>query len=296
MSESTWTTRELVILRAVRDAEERGDDVNRAARRAVSTLAEPLYTETINSLHEARYLDAAVQSSGAGKLMVHVRRLLPRGREAVGQWPTAPPRVEVDERKRRRLLFMDTLYAHVGDNTLEVAAVADLAAQLGWTEHDADPIVDYLQARDLVQAQMGNQVSITQAGIDEVERARETPDQPTAHFPPPNSIYIGGNAQGVQISLGSPGTVQELHLTETSIDVVAQFVAEFRRVLEDLPIAGDERASATSNLMAAEALLAAPKKNRKALAAVVGGLRDIVVGVAGNAAFAGLVQLAGKLT
>jgi hypothetical protein len=171
-----------------------------------------------------------------------------------------------------------------------------LPLRLAWTEQDADPIVDYLQARDLVQLMMGNQVSITQAGIDEVERARDKPDQPTTHFPPPNAVYIGGNAEGVQISLGSSGIVQELHLTEKWIQTAAEFIAEFRRVIEQLPITGDELTSATSNLVAAEALLAAPNKNRPALGAVIEGLREIALGVAGNAAFAGLVHLAGKLT
>lgn len=125
MGDSTWTTRELAILRAMRTAEESGEDVNTAAQQAVPNLGSDLYSETIYSLHQSQHLDAAVQQTGGGKLMVHIRRLLPRGRQAVGQWPSSPPRATVDERKRRRLLFMDELYDVVGDNALESASVDD---------------------------------------------------------------------------------------------------------------------------------------------------------------------------
>jgi hypothetical protein len=97
----TWTQREMPILRAVRTAEEAGEDVERAARAAVEDLAPDLYNETINALTEAGFLDAAVMPQGAGKLVVHIRRRLPRGREAVGQWPTAPTLAEVEYRKQR---------------------------------------------------------------------------------------------------------------------------------------------------------------------------------------------------
>ncbi len=44
--------------------------------------------ETIESLHEAGYLHAAVLRGGGLISAVHVNRLLPRGRRAIQQWPS----------------------------------------------------------------------------------------------------------------------------------------------------------------------------------------------------------------
>lgn len=196
--EQTWTSRELPILRAMRAAEEAGGDIGTAARDAVPDLPRDLYNETINALDQARFLDAAVQPYGDGKLQIHIRRLLPKGREAVGQWPAAPSAAGVEERKRRRLRFMDMLYDEVGDDTLAVVSVEDLADRLEWSGPDAEVVVEFLRVQGLLDAHMGNQVSITNPGIVEVERSRLRPEEPTEHFPPPNSVYIAGDAHDVQ--------------------------------------------------------------------------------------------------
>lgn len=101
MSDS-WATVELPILRAVREAELAASDVGGAARRAVSDLPARVFEEAIYSLHEDGYLESAITSIGNGRVMVHVRRLLPRGRRAIGQWPSGDlSDLWVDELYRR---------------------------------------------------------------------------------------------------------------------------------------------------------------------------------------------------
>lgn len=160
-NEQTWARRELAMLRAIRQAEEAGEDLNNAARSAVPGLPEALYSETIAALSDGGFLDAAVESYGDGRLLVHVRRLRERGREAVGQWPSPPSTHSVQERRARRLLLMDTLYDELGDNKLAVASVDALTSRLGWEAGSAEPVVEFLLGQGLVERHYGNQVSIT---------------------------------------------------------------------------------------------------------------------------------------
>lgn len=129
----------------------------------------------------------------------------------------------------------------------------------------------------------------------EVERGRTEPDEATENLPAPSSVYIGGDARGVQISIGSPGSAQRLETEELNLDLVSDFVAEFRRALAEFPLSPDRRDSVAANLEAAEVLLRMPKPDRRVLGPVVNSLREVVVGVAGNAAFAGLVEIAQRL-
>lgn len=97
VAESTWTERELLILEAIRAAEEAGSDFIGAARKAVPDLSSSLYARTIDSLAADGFLDADIHWKGDGEpYLVIVKRLLPEGRRAIGQWPSNDPGVELE--------------------------------------------------------------------------------------------------------------------------------------------------------------------------------------------------------
>jgi hypothetical protein len=75
-----------------------------AARTAVPDLRDEVYAETIASLHDGRYLDTAILRGGVGKLVnVRIRRLLPAGRRAIGQWPTGDLADQLFEELRQQI-------------------------------------------------------------------------------------------------------------------------------------------------------------------------------------------------
>jgi hypothetical protein len=189
---------------------------------------------------------------------------------------------------------MNALYDKVGDDTLATVEVDELDEQLGWNGRDSDAVVEFLRKQELAETYMGNQVSITNARVVEVERSRSHPDEPTEHFPRSSGVYIGGNASQVQISIGSSHIVQDIEFRESSRELMVEFLTEFRRTLQDLPI--DDCVSVEATIDAAEVLLAAPQPNSRVLGSILGALREVALGVAGNAAFSGLVELARRLT
>lgn len=90
-----WTTEDLPLLRALVDADrasERGDLPPLGDTAVAAGLDQQLAMKVADRLHDGGYLDAAVMRDGAGRLYaVHIRRLLPAGRRAAGQWPSEDP-------------------------------------------------------------------------------------------------------------------------------------------------------------------------------------------------------------
>lgn len=89
MAQLTWPEREGPILEAIAQAEETGGDVDRAARQAVLDLDDGLYQRTVLALHEDGYIEVErITSAWGGVVGIDDLRLLPKGRRAVGQWPS----------------------------------------------------------------------------------------------------------------------------------------------------------------------------------------------------------------
>ncbi len=286
-----WQTRELAILRAVVQAEEIGEDANAAAFAATDLpLAEVI--RCLARLHDDGYLDVRLNPGDNTILSAHVVKALPKALREVEHWPA--PAAVLEHSRRQRLIVMQHLRAVRGDDTLNPIGVDDIAAANGLTADDLASAVNYLSSEGLIEHHWGNQVSLTQAGLVEMEALERKPDQPTPHLPAIN-ITIGDNASGVQISAGSPGSSQHLELSSNDIDIAAQFVHEFQRVLPCFRIDETERTAIAARLDAATVLLASPQPDHTTLRPLLRGLRDVALGVAGNAAFAGLVELAGHL-
>jgi len=130
MADPTWTTRERPILEAVRAAEEAGEDLSGAARGAMPDAPIALYGRTIQSLAADDYLDASVRFQGNGEpYLVIVTGLAPRGRRAIGQWPSEDVGAELErvlteqiagEHDPERKSRLERLRATVADVGLDI--------------------------------------------------------------------------------------------------------------------------------------------------------------------------------
>lgn len=291
MNSSTWRTRELAILRAVVAAEERGDDPNKAAYEATDREREEVI-RTLARLAEDGFLDVRLNTGNDMILSAHVGRAFPKALREVGLWPQ--PTTMVEESDRRRLIIMNELRERGGDGTLNPVRVSEIAEAHSLKEEDLANAVQYLNAEGLVEHHPGNQVTLTHLGLKEIEALERKPSEPTTHFPAIN-ISFGDHASGVQISAGSPGSHQQLDFSREERETAVQFVEEFRRVLGELEVDETERANLSARLEAANTLLSSPNPDRTALRPLLSGLKQVALGVTGNAAFAGLVELARAL-
>lgn len=204
---TSWATRELVVLRAIVEAEEADGDPDAAAW-SVGDLSEAERLRCIQRLHDGGFIEARFNRGDNRLLGAHVVRALPAALRAVGVWPRAATPLE--EKRRRRLAFMERLYERTDGDRMQRVDFRDIATQLGWTEEEATAVVYYLKDEGLLELPtMGGAVSLSHAGVVEMEAAMEDPEQPTVHFPPINVVNIFGDVRSSQIQAGTANSGQE---------------------------------------------------------------------------------------
>lgn len=204
---NTWPTRELVVLRAIVEAEEAGSDANDAAT-SVGDFNQEERLRCIQRLHDGGYIEAKFNRGDDRIMSAHVLRALPLALRAVGVWPQSATPVE--QKRRRRFAFMDRLYERTDGDPMARVNFRDIGAELGWTGDDAQKVAFYLRDEGLLKFPvMGGAVSITHAGVVEMEAAIEHPDRPTPHFPPINVINVYGDVRDSQLQAGTRDSRQQ---------------------------------------------------------------------------------------
>jgi hypothetical protein len=207
--ENSWHERELPILRAIVEAEESGADVGAAARAAAPDLDGQLYMRCLDRLGDAGYLDVDVTKNGSDKYVtVVIHGALPPALREVGVWPRAATPLE--EKRRRRLAFMERLYQRADGERGERASSTEIGAELGWSDDETFKIVRYLIDEGLIERPaMGPSVGLTHAGVREMEEALGNPHRATEHFPPISVIVVHGDVVGSQLQAGASRSSQE---------------------------------------------------------------------------------------
>jgi predicted transcriptional regulator len=200
------------------------------------------------------------------------------------------------ERRRQRLEFMQRLYEVTEGRTLNVVSIDQLAAELGWSDTEASAVVEYLSAEGLIEHEMGNQASITHAGVVEVEEALEHPSRPTEHFPAVNLVMVQGSVVGSQIQAGTIGSEQQqqVQLLQER-EAVTQFLAELRTALASAAVEVEDRAAANADIACVEAQLASPRPNAAVIREGLRSLRSVAENLVASGAFQGLLELAQRL-
>lgn len=204
---NTWTNRELVVLRAIVEAEELGADPHQAAM-SVGDFDCDERIRCIRRLHDGRYIEARFHRGDDRIMSAHVIHALPPALRAVGVWPTSATPLE--EKRRRRFAFMERLYERTDGDPLAMINFRDIGAELGWSEDEAQKVALYLRDEGLLKFPvMGGAVSVTHAGVVEMEAAIEDPDRATSHFPPISVINVYGDVRDSQLQAGTYDSRQE---------------------------------------------------------------------------------------
>jgi hypothetical protein len=94
----------------------------------------------------------------------------------------------LDQRRKQRFQFLRCLYEMSRGSERVLLYVEEVGDAVGLGETDALAAVQYLGEKRLIRIVMGNIISISQAGTDELEIALDQPEQPTTHFPPAQSV------------------------------------------------------------------------------------------------------------
>lgn len=116
----------------------------------------------------------------------------------------------LEEKREMQAQFMRLLYDEVNGSPLAMISANELGSKLGWDEGATELVTEYLDGEGLLTfVVMGGVISITHAGVVEVEAALLAPTEPTLHFPPVNQINIG-TATNVSLQQGTTGSTQNV--------------------------------------------------------------------------------------
>jgi hypothetical protein len=198
--------------------------------------------------------------------------------------PEAKGAADVDsltQVKAKRFQFLRRLHEATGGNTLQMLDTAELGRELGWAQLDVDNVSEYLEAEGLLEFATFGTISITHAGVLEVEAALEKPEQPTLHFPPVNFIYIAQMDRS-QIQQGTTASSQTVTFGAADLEPIRQFIADLKSRLTELEIAADEQEEANLQIATMEAQLASKRPSPVIIKESLHSARKILEGGAGN--------------
>jgi hypothetical protein len=163
------------------------------------------------------------------------------------------PLASLQEKKEQRLRFMHRLYEETDGHTLASVKSTDIGEEFGWSDVETDKVVDYLSGERLLEyVSGGGVISLTHAGVVEVEAALDNPDQGTEHFPPAGNVILIGQVYGSQIQQGTVGSQQHASFNEPDRGQLQAAAEQLRTLLPDLGLNDDDRQEAEAELGTAE--------------------------------------------
>ena len=156
---------------------------------------------------------------------------------------------DIARRRADRLRVMNAIYEAAEGSRMSHVSGGWLLEHLGLSDEELGGICRYLEGEHLItvgREYWGHHtpfmILLTHAGIEEMKRSREAPDQATEHFPPISVSHIEGDAIGSAIQPGSLRAHQAVFVSHLNLDKVREIVGEFEGQAAPLPLPdGDTR-------------------------------------------------------
>ena len=184
--------------------------------------------------------------------------------------------------QRKRFTYLRALYDSTGPTELATVERKKFGVSLGFSRDEIDRIEQYLEGDGLLVHRTLRHVSITHAGIVQIERALTRPDQATEYFPPVVNIINAQQIIGSQLQQGTVQSQQSGILKSMEPDDLRAIVAELRDKIAEMSLNGEAGAEAESELRTLEAQAESPRPKRVIIEAAAQALLDILkaVGIA----------------
>jgi hypothetical protein len=195
----------------------------------------------------------------------------------------------LEEKQRARLLYLKTLYDKTNGGESDELDMWELGEELGFSAQETSAVLEYLAGEGLLANDVSQSgVSLSHAGVVEVEQAMQAPEQPTQHFPLQvvhNVIHVDKMVNS-QILQGSPGATQTGTFSAQDMNTILHWAAEVRKALPQLTLASDDLTNAEANLATIEAQAKARKPNPTILSLAGVAIRGLLEAAAKGAATA----------
>jgi hypothetical protein len=198
--------------------------------------------------------------------------------------------MSAEERIARRFRFLKRLYDVTDGNKFASETVEQLASDTGIDVDEATNIAQYLAGKNLIQWRtMRGDVSITEWGVDEVERAESDPKEATLYFPP-NIV----NIMQVETMTGSQiqqGTVSsQLLINDVERASIEKLVAQIKDITTGLSLSAEVGADVDGHIGTIESQLRTSKPKRSIIREAAASLQELLSPFAAAAGALDLIQ------
>jgi hypothetical protein len=205
---------------------------------------------------------------------------------------------DVARHRAARLRVMNAIYEAAEGSPMSHVSGGWLLEHLELSDEELGGICRYLEDEHLITAgreYWGHHtpfmILLTHAGIEEMKRSREAPDQATEHFPPISVIHIKGDAIGAAIQVGNPRAHQAVSVSHLNLDNVREIVAEFEAQAASLPLPDGDTRQLRADMAAVKVQTDSPTPDHHTIAGHLQSARAILEHATNRAAAAGLFDL-----
>ena len=194
------------------------------------------------------------------------------------------PRALVEARRAQRLTLLHALYEWSdADPVVFFPDMWAVGEDLGIPRDEIWDVASYLWQEGLAErTDLGGGISITHAGVKEVEAALSAPSQPTARFPAARNVIRIERAVNTVIQQGNVRSTQTVRLDADATATAAELAGAVEAALERLEAAEEDRDELRVQLEAMRAQLASPKPRLGAVRAAAVAIKETLEGLAGT--------------
>jgi hypothetical protein len=205
---------------------------------------------------------------------------------------------DIARRRADRLRVMNAIYEAAEGSRMSHVSGGWLLGHLGLSDEELGGICRYLEGERLITAgreYWGHHtpfmILLTHAGIEEMKRSREAPDQATEHFPPISVIHIEGDAVGPAIQVGNPRAHRAVFIGDLNLDTVREIVGEFEAQAASLRLPDGDATQLRADMAAVKVQIGLPTPDHYTIAGHLQSARAILEHATDRAAAAGLIDL-----
>jgi len=154
-------------------------------------------------------------------------------------------RVEQNQLNRYRVLKQ--LYDDTNGNPDSYVDIHEHEKKFDFDNSTYDGIIVYLGQENLIKFPAGSYMNITNWGIKEIERAINTPENPTEHFPAKSNTIIIGHMQNSSIQQDTKNSQIQI-LNQTENEKLTELISKINLVVDQVDLSNDEATDVQGDL------------------------------------------------
>jgi hypothetical protein len=205
---------------------------------------------------------------------------------------------DIARHRADRLRVMNAIYEAAEGSPMSHVSGGWLLEHLELSDEELGGICRYLEDERLITAgrEHGGQhtpfmILLTHAGIEEMKRSREAPDQATEHFPPISVIHVEGDAIGAAVQVGNPRAHRAVSVSHLNLDKVREIVGVFEAQAASLRLPDGDARQLRADVAAVKVQLDSPTPDHHTIGGHLQSARAILEHATDRAAAAGLLDL-----